>query len=301
MSKPYWFDDLKTIGKMNKEETESILKELEGGEPAVRGARIGLRKPLGVWPFNDRAWKHTAHAFGYIAPAGPGSGLVPITHAGNISADTSLQNSRITVTLDRFRVADYPGIGMHQVLFDFYGQNQVAGSAENLHFNSAFRAMEGQGVAAINYPIFVGLNVGTMGVSFKCYTINVKNDVDEAFLKALESDVFKAGLKLTTVLQPAIAPFSEMAVNLTKTVASRNRNVPVQDFFMGLDFGTTATGARLAVGSYMAVQIPEESTAVWDWNDWVYDMSTGQIRSKQDKEKLIPYNYIVFGVNKYPG
>jgi hypothetical protein len=36
-------------------------------------------------------------------------------------------------------------------------------------------------------------------------------------------------------------------------------------------------GARLAEGVYIAVQIPETLTRVWDWSDWIYDTSTGQI------------------------
>jgi hypothetical protein len=38
---------------------------------------------------------------------------------------------------------------------------------------------------------------------------------------------------------------------------SRNRNVPVQDFYLGLDFSAIPMRARLAQGSYLAVQISE--------------------------------------------
>jgi hypothetical protein len=47
-----------------------------------------------------------------------------------------------------------------------------------------------------------------------------------------------------------------MALNLTKSIATRNRNVPVQDFYMDLDFSTIATRARLAEGSYLASCTP---------------------------------------------
>jgi hypothetical protein len=143
------------------------------------------------------------------------------------------------------------------VLFDFYAQNQVANDTEHLHFNTTFRARGGQQAAVVGYPIFVGLNVGSDGLAFKCLTVNVKNDEDEAFLKFLESDVFQAGLKLASTAQPAIAPLSGMALALTKSVAARNRNVPVQEFHLGLDFSSTPMGARLAKGAYLVVQVPE--------------------------------------------
>jgi hypothetical protein len=58
-----------------------------------------------------------------------------------------------------------------------------------------------------------------------------------------------------------------LALLVTKAIARRHRNVPVQEFYLGLDFGSTATGARLAEGSYLAVQVPEAVQTVWDWEE----------------------------------
>ena len=251
------------------------------------------------WPFQDRPWQHTAHAFGHLAPAPPGTTPRPIQHAGNIPADPSLRNARLKITLDRLRVADYPGRGTHRILFDFAAQNQVPGTVEYLHFNATYRVREGEQAGITGYPIFVGLNVGTEGVAFQCFTVNVQNDEDEALLGALESDVFRAGLKLATTLQPAIAPLSGMAVALTRSLATRTHNVPVQNFSLGLDFSDIPARARLAEGSYLAVQIPESFARVWDWSDWVYHPTSGQVVSKDDPAQLIPYNYVVLGVSRY--
>ena len=103
--------------------------------------------------------------------------------------------------------ASYPGGGLHRVLFDFYAQHQVPGGAEDLHFNATFRVREGEHAAVVGFPIFIGLNVGTEGVAFRCYTVNVANEEDERLLGFLESDVFKSGLRLATTAQPAIAPW----------------------------------------------------------------------------------------------
>jgi hypothetical protein len=186
------------------------------------------------------------------------------------------------------------------VLFDFYARNQVPGGGEDLHFNATFRVREGERAAVAGYPIFIGLNVGSEGVAFRCHTVNVKNDADEGFLDLLEGNTF-AGLKLATTAQPAIAPLANIALGLTKSVAKRNRNVSVQDFYLGLDFAGTGMGARLAQGDYIAVQIPEGLRRVWRWDDWVFDQNSGLIVDQADNDKLIPYNYVVFGVSRYDG
>jgi hypothetical protein len=303
-----WFDDLSVIGNMALRKAATKLREVGEQDAAEslertsggKGVEI-LRGPPKLWPFQDRPWQHTAHAFGYLVPSAPSNAQLPIQHAGNIPADHSLKNSRVNITLDRLRVAAYPGGGTHRVLFDFYAQNQVPGDVEHLHFNATYRVREGEQAAILGFPVFVGLNVGTEGLVFKCFTVNVKNDEDEMFLGFLDSDVFKAGLKLASTMQPAIAPFSQMAFGLTKSIATRNRNVPVQDFYMGLDFSSIATRARLAEGSYLAVQIPETLQTVWDWSDWIYNPSSGQIVNKAEPTQLIPYNYLVYSVSRYEG
>lgn len=305
-----WFDDLPVLGKMSPETAARKLKEMgdTGSAETLQGTTYrngrleSYSKAPGTkrfWKFLDKAYKHTAHAFGYIAPAPDGqTKLLPVQYAGNIAADEHLKDQRIKITLDRLRVKDYPGFGMHHILFDFYARNQVPGDVEHLHFNAAYRAREGEQVAVVGYPIFVGLHVGTEGVAFRCFTVNVKNDSDEVFLNFLDSDVFKAGLKLASTIQPATRPLSEMALGMTKAIASRTKNVPVQDFYMGLDFGNVPTGARLAEGSYIAVQIP--GSPPWDWSDYVYNPVSGQIVDTSDNS-LLPYNYVVFGVSRYDG
>jgi hypothetical protein len=304
-----WFDDLPVIGRLSPTEAAAKLRQMgedetaDSIEAAQHGTRtsadtFGLSELLG---FGEKPWQYTAHAFGYLAPSLPGDHLLRIQHAGNIAGDASLKNSRVKIALNRLRVADYPGSGTHHVLFDFYAQNQLPGEVEHLHFNATFRVLEGQQAAIINYPIFIGLNVGSEGVAFKCLTVNVKNEQDEAFLGFLESEVFQSGLKLATVAQPAIAPLSQMAIGLTKSIAKRNRNVPVQEFSMGLDFTSNAFGARLAEGDYIAVQIPSKMRTIWDWDEWVYNPRSGEIVNNDDHAQMIPYNYIVFSINRYAG
>jgi hypothetical protein len=308
MTAPIWFDDLPVIGKLPPAQAAAKLREvgenktadtLEAAKDTRDFQTFGALSR--ILSFQNRQWQHTAHAFGYITPSPAGSEPLTIQHAGNIEADPTLRNSRIKISLDRLRVADYPGGGTHRILFDFYAQNQVSSGIEHLHFNATYRVRENEEAAIIGYPIFVGLNVGIEGVVFRCLTVNVKNEDDEALLGFLESDVFKSGLMLATTAQPAIAPLSSMAVALTKSIARRHKNVPVQEFYIGLDFTKMPFRARLNEGSYIAVQIPEAFERVWDWDEWVYHPKSGQVVSRDDEAKLIPYNYLVFSVSRYVG
>jgi hypothetical protein len=303
------FDDIPVLGKMPTEQAIAKLREIGEDEvanvlesaPRRRGAFDSLANMFAFLKLAPPAWVHTAHAYGYLAPASVGGGMLPIQHAGNMNSDPRLKNSRILITLNRLRVAKYPGSGTHRILLDFFARNEVPGNAEALHFNATFRAEEGEEVGVIGHPIFVGLNVGTGGVAFGCKTVNVQNDNDQKFLEFLDSDVFKAGLHLVSTLQPALAPLTGMSLGLTKAIAQRNQNVSVQEFLMGLDFSDDPAGARLAEGSYLAVQIPQSSVLIWDWNEWVFNRANGQIVRKVDPKQLIPYNYIIFGVTKYDG
>jgi hypothetical protein len=302
-----WLDELPVLGTLPPEQAAAKLREVGEEEAAdalesaaeTAPASYGLPKILGG---KDRAWRHTAHAVGHLAAEPPSPGeLMPIRHAGHITPDETLKNARIKLTLDGLRVADYPGKGVHRVLFDFAANNQVAKGSEHVHFNATYRAAEGEQAAVIGRPIFVGLKVGAEGVLLQCATVNVKNDDDEAFLAFLETDAFKTGLTLITTLQPALVPFSAMAMSLTKAIAARNRNVAVQAIEVGLDFSTVPTRVRLAEGAYVFVQVPQTLTVIWKWEDWGYDPVNGYIVRKANRTQLLPYNYLVVGVSRYQG
>lgn len=246
----------------------------------------------------EKLWLHTTHAFGYIAP-GSGRTELPIRPLSTIRPDARLKRGRITITLDKLRIRSYPGRGIHRVLIHFYAQNQTPEVKEDLHFNALYRVREGEEAALRGYPVYVGLSVGSIGVRLRVRTINVANDQDEAFLAFLESDTIKAGLRLATTAQPVIAPFSAIAFGLAKTIGERHRNVPVQDFDLGLDFGSSPTGARLAVGSYLAVQMPHDHLGEWEWQDWMYHAASGLVLLRGDNRLALPYNYFVFSIHRY--
>jgi hypothetical protein len=186
------------------------------------------------------------------------------------------------------------------VLLDFYAQSQNTGGTDHLHFNATYRAQDGQHSGVIGQPIFLGVVAGPGGLALRCLTVNVKNEDDEKLIAFLDRDVFKAGLRLLKTAQPAVFPLSEMALGLITGLAKRARNVPVQDIYIGLDFGNNAGGARLAQGTYVAVQIPETRTLAWNWDEWVFDQGAGRVVLKADRSTLVPYNYLAFGVDVLP-
>jgi len=307
------FSDVPVVGDMPVDQAVVKLREigenevadaLEAQQPARGVAETfgSLSDLFALLKQSPPPYLNTAHVYGYLAPDQGGSKVLPIKHAGDMSGDPQLKNARLRITLNHLRVAKYPGNGIHHILLDFSARNQVQGNTEEaLHFNMTFRAYDGEAVAAIGYPIFIGLNVGSEGVSFGCKTVNVQNDDDQKFLEFLDSEVFKVGLRLVSTLQPAIAPLTGMAVGLTKSIAQRHQNVSVQEFSMGLDFSDDPAGARLAEGSYLAVQVPQQDQLIWDWDEWQFDRSSGQVVNKTNSSKLIPYNYIIFGITKYEG
>ena len=250
------------------------------------GGRFGF-----TWLGGSPPWRHTSHSFGFI-PFGAGV----VRHVGEVEPDPSLKDARLRITLDGLRVADYPGGGIHRVLFNFFVQNRTATGVEDVNFNATYRVREGESAAVLNFPIFTGVVPRETGLVIRCFTVNVKNDNDELFLDLLESDVLRQGLTLVATAQPALAPLSSLAVGMAKAMATRRRNVPVQDVHLGLDFGGPATGARLAAGSYVAVQMPAAFQRAWRWADWSYDASSGQICNAAGE--LMPLNYFILGVSR---
>lgn len=245
----------------------------------------------------NQPWRYTTHQFGYIAPGG-GNEPQSIQYPGAIAPDLSLKNSRINIRLDRLRIFDYPGKGMHNILINFTAFNQVKNAEKELvSFSQTYRVQEGQSAAIAGYPIFIGLNVGSQGVALECATVNVKNDQDEALLAALESQPFKQGLNLLTTAQPAIAPFTKMTTGVVELLAKRHRNVPVQKFSLGLDFEDAAMGIRLAEGNYIVAQVPSQTSI--EWEKWHYDPKIGAIVHKADGSELLRFNYLVFRVSRY--
>jgi len=305
MSGQPWFDDLPVLGELPLQLAAAKLREL-GEDQAADALATATEEEAtptlypGWWPFQDRPWQHTAHAIGHLASSPRGDDAIPVRDASAIAPDLSLKGARLKLTLGRLYVADYPGRGTHRVLVDVAARDQTAPAGEQLHFAATYQVRDGEAAGVAAYPIFLGLPVSGEGLVLGLVTVNVGNEADERFLATLESDTFKAGLRLARAWQPALAPLSELVLGLTKAIAGRARNVAIQKFTVGLDFRASPGGLRLATGMYIAVQIPEE-LVLWDWDEWVYHPRRGRLVSSADPAQPIPFNYVMVGVDRYDG
>jgi hypothetical protein len=293
-----WFEDQPVLGALPPAEMAEKLEEI-GEWDSKKVNRFKAHQLPGnelYLALNGKpdVSRYTSHQFGFLKQDRGSGNLEAMQQAGAMPADTTLKGGKLRITLDRLRVAHYPGAGRHNILFTFAAQNQVTGTTEDVAFNQHYEVLEGQEAGIAGYPVFIGLNIGDQGVSFKCHTVNVSNDGDEKFLGFLKGNLFQQGMKLLNTANPVVPIVSQFAVGIAEGIASRNKNVGVQDFFMGLDFTGPPTGVRLAQGSYIAVQAPGDN---WNWDDWVYDSAKGQVVAKAGGTP-IPYNYIIFGVTK---
>jgi len=305
MKNPFDCGDLTVLQAMPPEQQAAKLAaagELDFAAPPIEesgpGSRHSFLSLLEKFKGDSRRrlYLNTTHVFGFVSAQARGRSI-RVRDAGDIDRKEILTSDRIDIALNRLRVAAYPGSGIHRILFDFYAQNALEDQVEDVHFNATYRVKEGDQAGVLGYPIFLGLKVGRRGAAFSGFTVNVKNDNDQKFLDFMESSVFKKGLQLATSLQPAIKPLSEMAFGLTRAFAKRNENVPVQDFFLGLDKGQTAMGARLAVGDYVIVQVPQDEADRWNWDEWQYFRSAGRIAKTEDKNAGLPFNHVVISVS----
>jgi hypothetical protein len=76
MGKARYFDELPVLGAMGPKQAAAKLRELHEEEAAALIEAVN-RMALGPsaterrrfrWPFEDRAWQHTTHTFGYLGP-----------------------------------------------------------------------------------------------------------------------------------------------------------------------------------------------------------------------------------------
>ncbi len=312
MSQSHWFSDLpRTIGELPSEEKKQKLRELrptrgtqlpnsDGGRrdsaPPTRGP--GRLPTLGFG--NRKAWDFTGYKFGYIQFSGQASGqpFYDICSAESLSADQNLRRKPIKITLDRFRVKEYPGWGPHRILINFSSEHSVNGATHQVNFNQSIQANDNNFAAVNGIPVFKGLQVGDEGLILRCYTVNVKNQSDETFLAFLESPIVRAGLLLSQV-HTGTKLLSQTALEIAKSIAKRNRNAAVQKFEVGLDFSGPEIPVRckLRTGSYVAVQVPGNLTT-WNWEKWKYSKKRqGIIEYGTDNQ--LPYNYLIFSISQY--
>jgi len=231
---------------------------------------------------------------GFISPE---ASAKKITGISTVQADRSLVGQRIKITLDKFFVAKYPGYGLHSVLCQFSGKNQVLGETEELSFAMRFDTRDNSSPAIAGAPIFMGLTVAPDGISFKGKTVNVKNSGDDMVMSILDTPTFKSGLTLLNTAQPALKPLTSLATATVSAIAKRNENAQIHTFELGLDFDGSATSARLRYVSYIVVQTDDGSN--WDWSDYEWNANGMALHPAGKPGDSPSFNYMVFAVSPF--
>lgn len=270
-------DYLMSIG--DNEGAKSILAQGPGGQSLLSG---------------EQAYKCSGFTLGFIEPPTVDDVKLPIRAAGLVQADHSLVSQRIKLSLDKFFVRSYPGSGEHTILCEFAGKNQVEGEVEELRFALRTKVRDNASASISGHPIFLGVTVGSNGISFEGRAINVANSLDDTVLSTLDSAAFKSGLSLISTAQPALKPFVGLAASVVKATMDRKKNAQVHTFNLGLDFGGNASSVRLRIGSYIVVQTNDP---LWDWNAYHWDRNTLSLQAKDGS--ALKVNYMVFGVTRF--
>lgn len=244
--------------------------------------------------WGSEVWGHTGVLIGYIPPT-PTERLASIENAYTLHPDTSLKGSRIKISLERFWVERYPGLGRHKILCEFTGKNQAQNEQEEMQFALKTEANDGAGAAVSGAPIFLGVTVGNNGIAFEGKTINVRSSADDDLLAALSSGTFREGLGLLTTVQPALKPFVGLASSVVSAVLKRSKNKQIQFFKLGLDFSTNQTSVALRHGSFAIIQA---DNANWEWSKLAWNADSQQIVRREDGQS-IGFNYLVFRVSPF--
>lgn len=283
-----------SLCELPMEQIISFLEEIEDidGAQSLRSRGASGQSLFG----GKNKWMIGSHMFGYIAPAF-GSTRMSIAPATTISADDTLVGTTIKITLDKFRVANYPGAGQHRILTEIFGRNQAGRETEDLRFSTMLSAKDNDSAGASGVPIFTGLKVPADGLALEARTVCVGSSTDDAIIEALESGPFKEGLKLLSHVQPVLPQLVTLASGATASILKRKKNAQVQKFVVGLDFSTSATSAKLRLGSYVVVQAPDDGS--FNWSDWTFDPGSLSIVNAQNE--VAPFNTIVFGVSASEG
>lgn len=292
------FDASESLGAMSRPDIGAYLTSIGNLDAAAefnRAAVGGQSVPWLKTPFT-----HTGMLLGYMVPeaaADPRS--VPVKGISHVPSSPELVGQRIKLTMDKFYVHSYPGLGTHKILCEFAGKNQVSGDSEELRFALRFEAADKGSAAILGAPIFLGLTVGPDGISFEGRTVNVGSKTDEAIMKALDSAAFKSGLTLIEHAQPALKPFAGLAKAVVESVCSRNLNRQVHNFNLGLDFSDGVTAARLALGAYVVVQTDPDPDQPWDWSRFVWNSEATTLQLRDPADGKIDFNYMIFSVRKF--
>lgn len=287
------FDDQEAVAFLSKKDMVAYLSEMGDQESvdALKRSRASAQSGS----FWRKPYTNSAHALGFIPEAEEHLAFRPIVPAVSIDADKELIGQRIKLNLDSFYVEQYPGLGKHTVTIEFSGRDQNDNGVQALRFATALDIADKDSGGFSGMPVFSGLMVPEDGVAFETRTICVKSSGSEAILGVLKGPLFKSGLSILAQAQPALPQLVSLASGVTQSLLDQKNKI-VQAFELGLDFSKTPTSARLRLGSYVVMQVPDLQTFSWD--NWVFSADAMGIVSAQNSKERAPFNTLIYSLSR---
>lgn len=253
-------------------------------------------------PFASRAYAIKEAVVGYIT-AGDASGDAPVVHASAVEGDASLARQPLTISLDRFYVQEYPGVGTHQVLCTFtvgclakFDGQTGAPIKQDVTFGYAFPVDDGRAAAISGMPIFRDLRISD-GLYMWISCINTRSRGDDALLEALAGDPFGKGLQLLAVSNPLTGMLSSLVTGVARHFLSMSQDALTFKPLVGLQVAGEQSSGKLREGAYVVAQANADALK---WTDYRWRRSEGRVVHAERGDEL-PFNYVVISVRRQSG
>lgn len=284
------FEERDSLCDLSPDKIAEYLDYLGDVDGAASLRKAGVRGQAFAY-LPGGAWRASGHQIGFIEDSSDLEiqSVIPINQ---IQAEQGLVGTPLKITLQTFRIAQYPGFGKHTIILEVTCRNQAGQEKEDLRFTTTLEVSDGDRAGINGLPIFTGLIAPDDGLAFDARTIKVSSSGSDAIIAALKSDAFRQGMKLIGQVQPVIPQFVQLAAGVTNSLLDTGSQ-QIQKFSLGLDFNGPNTSARLRKGSYVVVQAPDDGS--WRWDNWKYSSQTMGLLDTQGV--VAPYNYMIIGIS----
>ncbi len=296
------FSDVPVLAELPPAEQSELLRRRETPPPAPAAPEPPQRvRGLNLNPFAMRSYSTQEAVVGYLSPTPAGDDLA-IVHATDTTGDASLTGAPLTISLDRFYVQEYPGIGTHHVLCTFtvgclakFDGQTGAPIKQDVTFGYAFPVEDRQAAGLSGMPVFRDLRIAD-GLYMWISCINTSSGGDDALLQVLAGDPFGKGLQLLAITNPLTGMLSSLVTGVAKHFLSASRDALTFKPLLGLQVSGETSSGKLREGSYV---IAQAAAGQLKWSDYRWRKAEGRVVDAAAGNEL-PFNYFVISVRRQP-
>ncbi len=296
------FADVPILADLAESERAALLEERAApapDEPVAEPPRV--MRGLNFNPFAKRPYSIKESVVGYVAAHEAGDD-VPILHASAVGGDQNLARQPLTLSLDRFYVQEYPGLGTHQVLCTFtigclakFDGRTGEPIKQDVTHGYAFGVNDRQAAAISGMPLFRDLRIAD-GLYMWISCINTKSNGNDALLQTLAGDPFSKGLQLLAVGNPLIGMISGLVTGVARHFLDASRDALAFKPLLGLQVAGETSSGKLREGSYVIAQANADDLK---WAEYCWKRSEGRVVDVDTGDEL-PFNYFVISVRRQP-